>query len=54
MDAVDIHSVYMPEIDKVTSNPRDSRHHDASNPCNVCVNTGHTFDECEILKNMTF
>ena len=40
----------MDEINKVSSNPRDSRHYDTSNPCAVCGNNGHTFDKCDILK----
>ena len=28
MDALDIHSVYKSEINKVASNPRESRHYD--------------------------
>ena len=51
MDTLEIHSVYTAEINKVASNPRDSRHYDTSNPCAMYVKTGHTFDECELLKN---
>ena len=27
---------------------------DTSKPCRVCGETGHTFDDCELLKNITF
>ena len=49
--ARDIHCVYTAEINKVESNPRDLRNYETSNPCDVCVNTKHTFYECEILNN---
>ena len=51
MDALDISSVYMTEINKVASNPKDSRLFGTSNPCAICVNTGHNFDECDLLRN---
>ena len=54
IDALDIHSVYTTEIDKVASNPRYSRHYETSNPCSVCVNNGKNFDKCGILKNHNF
>ena len=54
MDTLDIHSVHMAEFNKSASNPRYSRHYDTSNHFSVCVNTGNTFDECEILNNHDF
>ena len=54
MEALDIHSVYMAEINKVASNTREPIHCDTSNPFDLCGNTGHTFDECDILKNHNF
>ena len=44
MYALDIHSVYIAEINKVASNPRESRQYYTSNPCVICVNTVNTFD----------
>ena len=52
MEALDIHSVYMAEINKVASNTREPIHCDTSNPFDLCGNTGHTFDYCEILKKL--
>ena len=51
---LDIRSVYAAEINKVVRNPRDSQQYDTSNPCAVCRNTRHAFDECEILKYHDF
>ena len=45
IDALDIRSVYISEINKITSNTRDSCHNGTSNPCAMCGKTGHTFDE---------
>ena len=45
MDDLCTHSVYTDEINKVVSNPRDSRYYDNSNPFAVCGNNEHTFDE---------
>ena len=53
MGTLYIHSLYKTEINKVTSNIRDSLHYDTSKPCDMGGKTGHTFDECELLKNMT-
>ena len=39
IDDLDIHCVYTVEI-----NPRESIQYDTPNTCDVCVNTGHTFD----------
>ena len=44
IDALDIHIVYMDEINKVASNPRDSWHYYTSKTCAVCGNTVQTFD----------
>ena len=49
-DALDIHSVYIDQINKPASNPRESIHYYTSNPCVVCVNFGHNFDYCKLLK----
>ena len=48
IDALYIHNVYTSEINRVEINPRDSRHYETSNSCDVCGNTGHDFDECEL------
>ena len=50
MDALDTHSVYTDEINKVASNTMDSRHYDTSKPCSMCGYAVHTFDDCELLK----
>ena len=36
-------------VNNVNANPR--RGFDASKPCLVCQQTGHTFDDCPVLKN---
>ena len=51
IDTLYIHIEYTSEINKVAINPRGSRQYDTSNPCAMCENTGHTFDECEIKKH---
>ena len=48
IDDLDIHCVYTVEI-----NPRESIQYDTPNTCDVCVNTGHTFDEFELLKTIS-
>ena len=53
IDALYIHSVYTSDINKFSSNPRDSIHYDTSNPCAMCGNTGHNFEKCELLNNTT-
>ena len=53
MDALDIHILYTAEINNVASNPSYSINYDTSNPCTVCGKTGHTFGECDLLKQMT-
>ena len=54
MDAFDIPIVYTDEINMVASNARDQRHYGTSNLCVMCGKTGHNFDECELLKTMTY
>ena len=44
MYALDIHSVYTAEINKVTSNTRNSRHYDTSDHYAMCGLTVDTFD----------
>ena len=51
MDALYINSVYTAKINKIASNPRNSRHYGTSNPCAPHGKTGHTFDEFNILQN---
>ena len=54
MYALDIYSVYMAEINKVVSKPRDSRQYDTPKHCAMFVKTGNNFDECGILKTNDF